>query len=291
MIIIQLAGGLGNQLFIWAATLSPNQDKKSQKIILTHDSKHGVKTQNIQDLEKFILFSKSNVKLIKLEFLGQSLRLLDFIEKIYPGLNSIIGKFLRVNTFEDAFSSFSPQSLGWKINRGYFQRFNENQIRTAIPLLNSYLQEVAINSDVFNRHKILNEKYQVIHIRRGDYSESKFGLLHFSFYFHSLAENLPLVVCTDDTSLASEIESYFQPEVIFSPDNSSAWESIAVISNASYIIGSNSTFSWWASVVGASRGATVIAPEPWFQDLSCPPYNFCRLGILGSTAIFETSED
>jgi hypothetical protein len=153
------------------------------------------------------------------------------------------------------------------------------------------LQDVFKSSGMFVRHKILGENYQVIHIRRGDYSESKFGLLHFGFYLHSLAENLPLVVCTDDTSLISEIESYFQPEVIFSPSNSSAWESIAVISNASYIIGSNSTFSWWASVVGASRGAIVIAPEPWFQDLSCPPYNFCRFGIASATSIFETSGD
>ena len=291
MIINQLAGGLGNQLFIWAASIDPTQHKRSKRIILTYDSKHGLKTRNIQDLKQFLLFSNSNVQLVKMESLGQIFRFLDFIGKIYPRLKSKIEKILRINTFEDPFSTFSPQSLDWKINRGYFQRFNENQIRTAIPLLNNYLQGVASNSDMFIRHKILTEKYQVIHIRRGDYLESKFGLLDFEFYFNSLAENIPLVVCTDDISLIPEIESYFQPEVVFSPANSSAWESFVIISNASPIIGSNSTFSWWASVIGASRDAIVKNPEPWFRDLSCPPYNFCRLGIESLTSIFDTSGD
>lgn len=119
--------------------------------------------------------------------------------------------------------------------------------------------------------KLPASPYAAIHVRRGDYvavpkyAES-FGVCEAEYFARSvqlLDGNLPIYVASDDhewvqnelTSLNPRIELYRGDDL---------FQDLAMLAKASQLILSNSTFSWWAAYLGDHH--KVICPEPWFND-------------------------
>ena len=128
-----------------------------------------------------------------------------------------------------------------------------------------------------------------VHVRRDDYLNiSGMGIADSYYYSHALnlLEKLTgvtsLVVFSDDEGRAREVEAFEHRAVvnfINVPRGSKPIESLMLMSQAHHLVIANSTFSWWAAWVGENQGRYVIYPRPWVdfksvndRDLSYPSW-------------------
>lgn len=117
-----------------------------------------------------------------------------------------------------------------------------------------------------------------VHFRRGDYVRNptfsqEIGVLDFDYYRRAMAKmleshkDLKFYVFSDDIDV---IERDFKSEApcvfIRAVDHWHSYDKIRLMSACSHAIISNSTFAWWAAWLNANPRKTIIAPEPWFAD-------------------------
>ena len=116
--------------------------------------------------------------------------------------------------------------------------------------------------------KNLPEKFQYIHIRRGDYVTNDFayGLLGTDHYTRFISKDLPLIVGTDDVSSAASLIEDLKPDLVFSSKNSTAWQAIKMMAMADSLVLANSTLSWWGGFLASNRGKIVYSPSPFYKD-------------------------
>jgi hypothetical protein len=132
--------------------------------------------------------------------------------------------------------------------------------------------------------------WTAVHIRRGDYTtarnEAFHGLLGPQYYQRAIeatgecVPDGPVVVFSDDPQYALTILEDCRREVIVlhPPDQSHPMESIALMARASAVITANSSFSWWGAWL-AGPSVSVVCPSDWFRgashdeaDLRPPPW-------------------
>jgi hypothetical protein len=119
-----------------------------------------------------------------------------------------------------------------------------------------------------------------VHIRRGDYisnpkTRSFHGLCGIDYYLSSvedLVEKYPdienIELFSDDLFFAHEFKnkiSHLKNMVVVNSCNNPS-KTLSQMSQSNYFIGSNSTFSWWASVLNSKRIS--VLPSKWFLDES-----------------------
>jgi hypothetical protein len=127
-----------------------------------------------------------------------------------------------------------------------------------------------------------SQKVVAVHIRRGDYllEEDNLGLLDEKYFLSALealkADGLSwdkVWIFTDDTHVVTSsfktLLASHSAEVLIPPKGSIPMDSLLLMSEASALVMSNSSFSWWAGRLG-HPAKKVIAPEPWFRNLENP---------------------
>jgi len=116
-----------------------------------------------------------------------------------------------------------------------------------------------------------NDLFQVLHVRRGDYLSiaQTHGLLSPRYYEKNLDEKMYRILVTDDLSGAQDVISVVNPDQVFHPGNSSAWQTLALMAEAKRLILANSTLSWWGAFLANQNNAEVLFPEPFYKGL--PP--------------------
>jgi hypothetical protein len=121
--------------------------------------------------------------------------------------------------------------------------------------------------------EIRAEESASLHVRRGDYTAPKrqrrFGLLPLSYYEAAMAlvrERAPGVrftVFSDDLDWCRE---HLDGERLrFCPEGSGAAD-MQLMAACKHNVVANSSFSWWGAWLNANAGKTVVAPRQWFQD-------------------------
>jgi hypothetical protein len=106
--------------------------------------------------------------------------------------------------------------------------------------------------------------YICMHVRRGDYGDEGYQLPT-SFFRDALAavpgcDQLPLVVVSDDPASAKDA-LWDLPGARF--DTNPAIIDLMLLMNASAVITSNSSFSWWGAWLNRRPDARVVAPQQW----------------------------
>lgn len=161
---------------------------------------------------------------------------------------------------------------------GYFQSFNfPNFLQSQIPSLFASLFD---SNNVSKIKQEMDENLILIHIRGGDYLETiniDLGVLSSEYYEDAVrklmnnAEKSRIWVITNDRKHADRILDSTSFEVNRILDESSKLteiETLELISCASKIIISNSTFSWWGAYLASCRKPVhIVAPRPWFRNL------------------------
>ncbi|GAA5038040.1 alpha-1,2-fucosyltransferase [Microbacterium fluvii] len=114
--------------------------------------------------------------------------------------------------------------------------------------------------------------YAAVHVRRGDYVANEkyaatFGSCSPEYYREGLMlcnPEYPVVLVTDDREWSEQFGRTIVGRDVRVSAAADHFEDFAVLSRASDIVLSNSTFSWWAAFL--SEASVVVAPSPWFTD-------------------------
>lgn len=280
MIIVNLMGGLGNQMFQYAfgKSLSLRLNKKlivDKRFLLENTNNPDVTPRDFE----LSVFSITDVITVYDHGFGLGkafpYRLNKLIDPIIEKLKSQI-----VFTDNDALDTILKTKSSKIILSGYFQKETyfineENNIR------NSFVFKNELSGDnLVIKNKIANSNSVSLHVRRGDYvSSQKTGAYHgvcsLEYYTEAiqtltaLFQDLHFFVFSDDIEWC-KVNLNIPGEVTFISNNKGAnsYIDMQLMSLCKHNIIANSSFSWWGAWLNRSKNKVVIAPKKWFTDSS-----------------------
>lgn len=164
--------------------------------------------------------------------------------------------------------------------RGYFQ--NPRLFSVHREVIRAALEESRLAASV----SALSSPYAAVHVRRGDYvtvarNEDRLGVCSLDYFLNAvgyLSADLQLVLVSDDYDWCERvlIPRLGRPATIIR--GNSDVDDFAILRNAREIVMSNSTFSWWSAFAG--RPTTVVGPHPWFDAADAGGEHLCELATL-----------
>jgi len=261
-VIIPLMGGLGNQLFQFAAGLYMKKfSSKDVKFSLDGllIAKNTSRSYMLGDL------LKQSDMTVRGRFFFVIFRLCSFI---FPPI--------WVSERELSDSPLSRVTNSTKVLFGYFQRHDY------VDSVSAEIIQSMSHSDTFRSLVLAPANNDIaVHIRFGDYlndlETKKFhGLTAMSYYIkavkhlRSIHTYDKIVIYSDQPSKAFSdfTEAFGLSEIpVIARANSSEFEDLANMSSSKGLVISNSTFSWWAAWIGSQlHRCNVVAPRPWFAN-------------------------
>jgi hypothetical protein len=266
-----MKGGLGNQLFQWYFAHS----LLKEKFIVETASYQTENKGRSRSLEIGILSSRCShgyfVRSIFLSFIIE--RIMSLMAKMweYRNLRSLVEKFGYVR--EDTRSNYPSTVLGKKgvqLLDGYFQ--DNRKLLVVSELISQEMWPTLrkIFSDFQKRYRI-PAKYEVLHVRRADFSEAlksdaHIGILDDKWYIENYPKNSDyLILLTEDAKECENLVDVIRPNLVLDSQESTAWEALAVMAFCDSGLGSNSTLSWWGARMACERGGNFILPGNWSQ--------------------------
>ncbi len=271
--VVELSGGLGNQLFQIFAGLALSQDRD-----VTFQNVRGSGGVRDSGILEFDLPLDLSNKIV------DSNEPVTFFYRISRYLMRKIWAFrilahLISGVYQSPDVGYDRNLIKSRKNKrviGYFQTYRY------IP---AYVSELGLrltkHSDALN-DLITEVKLQdpiVFHIRGGDYLKLKeeFGVLSGEYYSRALSEIMKISsdekiwVFTNDLEHAKSILTgkNFHVTKTLSEQDLSAAETLVLMSFAKRVVISNSTFSWWAAYSHGNT-KTVVAPSRWFRSMDEP---------------------
>jgi len=275
MVSVKLNGGLGNQMFQYAAARYVAQ-QKNQKLIIDstflkyypiHQSNtrrdyelnhFNVSAQVLDHKNKYVLLLLSN----KLVF-----KLVEIIKKLYK--NIII---INENNF------FASKALEKNyILEGYFQ--NEVYFKDIAATIHD---EFSLKNDLDPQNAklaqiMVNENSVSLHVRRGDYTNvnnstvyhicTKEYFLSAIDYVIQRIQNPTFYIFSDDMDwVKANIILDYPFTYITHNTGASSYIDLVLMSKCKHNIISNSTFSWWGAWLNRNNSKVVVAPKFWFKN-------------------------
>jgi Glycosyl transferase family 11 len=269
MILARISGGLGNQMFQYAAARAL-ADRLGTKLYI--------------DLNWFDQSIQSRVAIQRPYWLS-----IFQLSKTTPTYQSRLALRLKFKTGIGARPELYRESQ-FHYDAG-FRQLGDNLILEGNFTTEKYFRDIAtkIRED-FQFLPQLNAPNQTtlrqieltnavsLHVRRGDYVSDKetgafFGLTPVQYYkaaYKYILEKVPgaqMFVFSDDiewcrTNLGLGRETVF----VSGNDGPLSYEDMRLMSSCQHHIIANSTFSWWGAWLGANPDKLVVAPKAWFSD-------------------------
>lgn len=249
---VRLYGGLGNQIFQFAAALSL-VDSQNCSIFFDTSALGSYKTSRELELSKvFDLEDKSLSVFFKQNFLLK-IRLPRFLAFI-----PLFNPFISDKNYRRYTASARLKNI---FLDGYFQTcLNQFEINERISLLKPFI-----------KLKDTDEKKRsgcVIHIRGGDFVKLGWDTVTPAHYYKAAVNKMmseysqsQFYIVSDDRDYASQLFSNIEVDYKFiSEDLENDFFNIGLYE---YRILSASTFAFWASALGRNEKTKVIAPSFW----------------------------
>jgi len=194
---------------------------------------------------------------------GLVIKSLDKISTLTPSLSQMIESYLGFVRSRDSYQIPILPSKRPKLITGFF--INSRNVEEVEKVIYPELQEILTQ---IQNPKNLPDKYQYIHIRRGDYvtTDSTYGLIGANHYKRFVSNDLPLVIGTDDSESAESVIKELKPELVFSSSDSTAWQALKMMGMAESLVLANSTLSWWGGFLASNRGKIVHSPSPFYKN-------------------------
>jgi hypothetical protein len=194
---------------------------------------------------------------------------------------ALISKILFFLFFRENIRIFVSNNLGY-VNTPIFHTsvFIVGYFQSA--LYGNYISEMyrghMYNDGVVHANRIM------LHIRRGDYRiNPNLGMLTPKYYKNILQNCISddfiegIDIYSDEKITVRDYEDYLgqffkDREVrIFDAARLNSRESFAqMIQGYRYYVIANSSFSFWAAMIGANSSTTVFCPNPWFKGVDTP---------------------
>lgn len=243
MITCNLQGGIGNQMFQIATTIS-HANKIGSEYFFDFDS---CSTPNQGKTSNY--YTNTVYKKIK---------------------NDSLTNYNNLRIYQEPDYTFSElPHIDDMILNGYFQsekyfKKNENYIKEIFYF--NHVDDVTINFlNTLRNGKTLTS----VHVRRGDYL--KFEGVHpicpLNYYQKSmeLIGESNFIIISDDIDWCKE---NIKGENIYYSEYSDEVYDLSVIKNCDNNINANSSFSWWGSWLNKNINKKIICPKIWFSEKS-----------------------
>lgn len=275
MIIAHLNGGLGNQMFQYAAA-KRLAVKHNTDLYLDISEFETYKAQ-VYALENFNIDAEVlNPKHNKYFQRVRSEKTVDKIKsKIYGVINGLDVVFIK----EEAYS-FDSKTLALPNNtylQGYWQSEKYfGDIREIIK--KDFIPKSTLSIKTKDMEQLIKNKTNSVslHVRRGDYISNKeanavHGVNLNSYYkacIYHMAEtigDLNIFIFSDDSDWVKK-NLEFNHNIIYVDHNNSetAYQDIYLMSKCEHNIIANSSFSWWGAWLNSNEAKMVFAPSKWF---------------------------
>jgi hypothetical protein len=277
MIIVQLKGGMGNQMFQFAVAILLAKRWNSKVLIDT-------RFFEMSSRSEIITFRKFELKVFDNDYKFVKKRQL---RKFLPNskLNRFRKKFnlKRPKIYREKRFGYDPELLDLTppiLIDGYFQTYkNFESNRAEIKGLFKFNHKILDSLNLKLLKQIENSNSVSVHIRRGDYVSNEqvnmvHGLCTLEYYLKAIAhikkkgENLRLYFFSDDIDWVKKQFKNFEGEIFFVDQNSdeNSWKDLLLMSKCKHNIIANSSFSWWGAWLNDNPGKVVICPNNWFKD-------------------------
>jgi hypothetical protein len=268
MIISELQGGLGNQLFQYAAAryLSVKQNHRD---IFFHSFFYSYVKNRSFLLDRFNTIGKIGAFTDYPSFFPATLPLVGKLYfEIYRSLASKKWKFYtEVGDFQ--FDQKLSQQKGNIFLKGFWQTaLYAEEIR---PILQKELTLKEGLPDKAQRYlkDIQNSNSVSLHVRRGDYvNNPQFPACDLSYYHQAIEyvqskiKDPHFFIFSDDQAWVQENFQNFENKTFVTQAGEEVDE-FGLLSKTKHTIIANSTFSWWAAWLATSDKQIVVAPYPW----------------------------
>ena len=273
--VISLMGGLGNQMFQYAAALGlavkQGRTVKIDSSFCEHnkDRPYQLDRLNIpQTLDNGPPFFESLPR-------GLMTRI---VRKLRQQLGRRERQALYIEPhfhFDPAFFNLSGSEV---LITGYFQSPRyfvgaESLLRERFQLTSPFTPTAADWAA-----KIAQSPCAVsVHLRRGDYCDSKNSTIHHlldrGYYDRAMALMQDLVgdkaeffFFSDDPDFVTDIFADLSRVHIVHSDPTAPWEDLFLMAKCRHNIIANSSYSWWGAWLNAAQDKRVIAPAQWFTS-------------------------
>ena len=269
---VAIQGGLGNQLFQWFFAHEYAFEKKFKiyQIFPTAPKISPVRFVEIQPL----IDRCNHIQLSPNNKIGTAFE--NLVPKIFDRLWELTFLSLILNRLgyyrEDPrrdTRSHAQRPRRLRYAAGYFMNWKipNRHIESVKEELLPFLDEIFYRlGEKFDLH----QPYTVVHVRRYEATANQdprttMASLADQFYEDWLQKhpNQRLIILTEKRSSIESLISKTQPFLVFDQNNSSAWETLAIMSHASSILGSNSTLSWWGVWTSHLRGGSTFYPSSY----------------------------
>lgn len=274
MKIVNILGGLGNQMFVYAMYLALRTVHPNEGIFLSRRSYKGYPLHNGYELDRIFCVDAPEASLTQLSRVAypffnyktwQLMRhFLPTRQHMVSGTTQIPFDYGEVTRDDDAFYD------------GYWQ--NEKNF---LPIRDKVIKAYTFPKFQDERNARLAEKLKMTravscHVRRGDYlNDPVYGVCSNDYYANAIAEleNMvaPEMYCifSDDIAWCKDnISSMIgDKEIVFVDWNKGkdSFRDMQLMSMCHYNIIANSSFSWWGAWLNNHKDKVILAPEKWMN--------------------------
>ncbi|ANE50055.1 alpha-1,2-fucosyltransferase [Flavisolibacter tropicus] len=284
MIIIRVIGGLGNQLFQYAAARCLAEIRRTEvKLDVTGFQDYQLRNFDLNELGiKATVASSEEIEELKAKGTLQRIQ-------------SRLTPYKRRKFYKQPFFHFDPHfyHLGSKVYlQGFFQ--SERYFQPIQPIIRQefgFKDELVKDVRTFGKY-LPTQPSVALHIRRGDYKDEEtlryHGILPFDYYQRAITlikqklSNPQFFIFSDDGAWVKENLQLDSVTIVSGTYSKTHFEDLYLMSQCKHNIIANSSFSWWGARLNENPDKIVIAPKQWFnegpkdtQDL-CPS-NWIRL--------------
>jgi hypothetical protein len=261
VIRVQLTGGLGNQLFIWAAAHSlQNEFSARVRLVVVHDS--NTRKDRPIEIQQISKICSHGITVSSSRLFGLFLRIIDKFHLERFQLSGRALKSIGIYSFNDPVSTPVFEYAKPRFIRCYFQR--TDIVESSWEILSDEFV-TALRSVDLSTLGMLNPSNS-IHIRRGDFLalSTTHGVLTDEYFKENLNTSFPIYLCTDDFHPEELLRRKLKGKAFFTPNQADTWQTLKIFCDSNHFIGSNSTLSWWAAFlrVKAKKELTCL-PLPW----------------------------
>jgi Glycosyl transferase family 11 len=295
-VAVALTGGLGNQLFQFAAGLHFAKSTSSKLIVNT--TLGAPKGRDINRPDLLELFSANESLLIQSKaWPPNAMRIFNVLLSRGVDANSIGRKteiaFLKLLA-ERIFIRSEPNRLKIYVANdlghvdttripnhlliGYFQTYRYFENPGVRDLMRNFGHS---NVKIKMQYETLAELEQplIVHVRRGDYrNEQRFGLLSSEYYQEAIKRQFELYgykkvwLFSDEPSFAmSLISAKIGKELrVFDNSRHSPALTLDLMRMGRGFVLANSSFGYWAAQLSNASNMRIFAPKPWFMGMVEP---------------------
>lgn len=289
MIHVAFEGGLGNQMFQYAA--GRYLEKKFHDNVVIDSSKYQCEAIEFRNYELNDFNVKKDWGTVRIqESRFKRFGSLYFVYLVWTGLYLKINKerynsgrslkftklyqFLtnRIGFYRMHFSETPCFYKSWTKRKYIRGMWFYPQI--VLSLGEELKKELTVKTPISDKNQefldsINSTNSVAVHIRRGDYVKLGMVVCDIAYYQRCMEKMSKIVdspvffVFSDDIDWVKENLSTDGYTVIFVNNNNGATDDMRLVYSCKHFIMSNSTFSWWGAYLGSAEDKKVIVPEIW----------------------------